>query len=177
MQKSLKLPDKTFDAVLSRLGLMFLPNISHALRIFYDALVPGGKIAAAVWPDPDKVPFITLASRAVLKKLNLPQPPLNMPPFHLCERLALQNALIQAGFQDVRTENMILTMRLYSPDTFTNYHKEVTASIRTLLAGQTAEKQSEIWQAVTEAAKSHTNSRGEVVLDNEVICCVGTRAS
>jgi hypothetical protein len=46
-----------------------------------------------------------------------------------------------------------------------------------LLAGQTAEKQNEIWQAVTEAAKSHTNSKGEVVLDNEVICCVGTRAS
>jgi hypothetical protein len=39
------------------------------------------------------------------------------------------------------------------------------------------EKQNEIWQEVTEAAKPHTNSKGEVVLDNEVICCVGTRAS
>lgn len=175
--ESLKLPDESFDAVLSRLGLMFLPNLSQALRIFYDALVPGGKMAAAVWPNPDKVPFITLASRTVLKMLNVPPPSLNMPPFHLSDPLALQNALIQAGFQNVRTENMIVTMTFDSPDTFTNYHKEVTASIRTLLAGQTAEKQSEVWQAVTETAKSHTNSSGEVVLDNEVICCVGTRAS
>jgi ubiquinone/menaquinone biosynthesis C-methylase UbiE len=175
--ESLKLPDKSFDAVLSRLGLMFLPNLSQALRIFYDALVPGGKIVAAVWPSPDKVPFITLASRTVLKKLNLPPPSLNMPPFHLSDPLALQNALIQVGFQNVRTENMIVTMTFDSPDTFTNYHKEVSASIRTLLAGLTAEKHSEVWQAVTETAKSHTNSRGEMVLDNEVICCVGTRAS
>jgi SAM-dependent methyltransferase len=175
--ESLKLTDKSFDAVLSRLGLMFLPNLPAALGIFYDVLVPGGKIAVAVWPAHDKVPIINLAFLTVLKKLNLPPPTLDTPPFHLSDPLTLQNALIKAKFQDVKTENMIVTMRLDSPDSFTNYHKAVTASIRTLLAGQTAEKQNEIWQAVTEAAKSYTNSKGEVVLDNEVICCVGTRAS
>jgi SAM-dependent methyltransferase len=175
--ESLKLPDKSFDAVLCRLGLMFLPNLALALRIFHDALVSGGKIAAAVWPALDKVPAINLAFLTVLKKLNLPPPSADTPPFHLSDRLALENALIKTGFQDVKTENMIMTLRLDSPDSFTNYHKAVSAPIRALLAGQTAEKQNEIWQAVTEAAKSHTNSKEEVVLDNEVICCVATRAS
>ena len=46
-----------------------------------------------------------------------------------------------------------------------------------LLVGQTAEKRDEIWQAVTEAAKPYANSKGEVILDNEVICCTGTRPS
>jgi ubiquinone/menaquinone biosynthesis C-methylase UbiE len=175
--ESLKLPDKSFDAVLCRLGLMFLPNIPLALRIFHNALVPGGKIAAAVWPALDKVPTINLAFLAVLNKLNFPPPLPDAPPFHLSDSLALQNALIKAGFQDVKTENMIMTMRFDSPESFTNFHKAITAPIHALLAEQTAEKQNEIWQAVTEAAKSHTNSKGEVVLDNEVICCVGTRAS
>jgi ubiquinone/menaquinone biosynthesis C-methylase UbiE len=175
--ESLKLSDKSFDAVLCRLGLMFLPNLPLVLRLFHSALVPGGKIAAAVWPALDKVPTINLAFNTVLKKLNLPPQPLDTPPFHLSDPLALQNALIKTGFQDVKTENMVMTMRLDSPDSFTNFHKAITAPIHALLAGQTAEKQNEIWQAVTEAAKSHTNSKGEVVLDNEVICCVGTRAS
>ena len=46
--ESLKPSDKSFDAVLCRLGLMFLPNLPPALRIFHNALVSGGKIAAAV---------------------------------------------------------------------------------------------------------------------------------
>ena len=175
--ESLKLPDKSFDAVLCRLGLMFLPNLPNALRIFYNALVPSGKIAAAVWPALDKVPAINLAFLTVLKKLNLPPPSLDTPPFHLSDRLALQNALVKAGFQDVKTENMIVTLRLDSPDSFTNYHKAISAPIHALLAEQTAEKQNEIWQAVAEAAKPYTNSKGKVVLDNEVICCVGTRTS
>jgi ubiquinone/menaquinone biosynthesis C-methylase UbiE len=175
--ESLKLPDKSFDAVLCRIGLMFLLNLSLALRLFHNALVPNGKIAAAVMPSLNKVPIVNLAFLAVLKKLNLPQPSHDTPPFHLSDPLALQNALIKAGFQDVKTENMVVTLRVDSPDSFTNYHKAVSAPIHALLAGQTAEKQNETWQAVTEAARSHTNSKGEVVLDNEVICCVGTRAS
>jgi enediyne biosynthesis protein CalE5 len=174
--ESLKLPDKSFDAVLCRFGMMFLPNLLLALRIFHNALVPGGKIAAAVWPALDKVPAINLAFLTVLNKLNLPPPSPNTPPFHLSDPLALQNAFMKAGFQDVKTENMVMTMRLDSPDSFTNFHKAITAPIHALLAGQTAEKQNEIWQAVTEAAKSQTKSKGEIVLDNEVICSVGTRA-
>jgi SAM-dependent methyltransferase len=175
--ESLKLSDKTFDAVLSRLGLMFLPNLSHALRIFYDALMPGGKIAAAVWSALDKVPAINLAFLTVFKKLNLPPPSSDMPPFHLSDPLVLQNALIKAGFQDVRTENMTVSLRLDSLDSFVNYHKAVSAPIHVLLAGQTIEKQNEIWQAVKEAAKPYANSKDEVVLDNEAICCSGFRAS
>ena len=113
----------------------------------------------------------------MLKKLNLPPQPLDTPPFHLSDPLALQNALIKAGFQDVKTENMIVTLRFDSLDSFTNYHKSTSPPIHALLAGQTAEKQNEIWQAVTEAAKPYTNSKGEVILDNEVICCVGARPS
>ena len=175
--ESLKLPDKSFEAVLCRLGLMFLLNLPNALRIFHEALVPGGKIAAAVWPAFDKVPAINLAFLTVSKKLNLPPPTADTPPFHLSDPLALQNALIKAGFQDVRTENMIVTLEFDSPDSFTNYHKAVSVPIHALLAGQTAEKQNEIWKAVTEATKSYTNSKGEVVLDNEAMCYVGTRAS
>jgi ubiquinone/menaquinone biosynthesis C-methylase UbiE len=175
--ESLKVADKSFDAVLCRLGLMFLPNLPDALRIFYEALVPGGKIAAAVWPALDKVPAINLAFLTVSKKLNLPPPTADTPPFHLSDPLALQNALIKAGFQDVRTENMIVTLEFDSPASFTNYHKAVSVPIHALLAGQTAEKQNEIWKAVTEATKSYTNSKGEVVLDNEAMCYVGTRAS
>ena len=177
--ESLKLQDKSFDAVLCRFGLMFLPNLQHALRLFYNALVPSGKIAAAVWSTPDKVPFLNLAFGTVREKLNLPPPPLDLPPFNLSfPSLALQNALMTSGFQDVKTETVVATIRFDSPNSFTNYHKAISAPIHVLLAQQTPEKQNEVWQAVTESAtKTHTNSSGQVVLDNEVICCLGTRRS
>jgi hypothetical protein len=83
----------------------------------------GGKIAAAVSPALDNEPAINLAFLTVFKKLNLPPPSPDTPPFHLSNPLVLENALIKAGFQDVKTENMIM-MRLDSPDSFfTNYHK------------------------------------------------------
>jgi enediyne biosynthesis protein CalE5 len=52
--ESFFLPPSSFDAILSRFVLMFLPNLSEALAIMRQALVPSGRIAAAVWSAPQK---------------------------------------------------------------------------------------------------------------------------
>lgn len=41
-----------FDAALCRWGLMFLPNLDNALDKIHRILLPGGKLAAAVWFEP-----------------------------------------------------------------------------------------------------------------------------
>ena len=70
---------KGFNAVLSRWGLMFLPNLSGALSNIHRILVSGGCLAAAVWATPDKVPFITLAFDIVRQATNAPAPPPETP--------------------------------------------------------------------------------------------------
>jgi len=41
-----------FDAILCRWGLMFLPNLGNALVKIHQMLLPGRKLAVAVWSEP-----------------------------------------------------------------------------------------------------------------------------
>ena len=47
--ESIDLPDMSVDAVISRLGLMFLPELDRALAGSYRVLVPGGTAAEPIW--------------------------------------------------------------------------------------------------------------------------------
>jgi len=47
--ESLSLDADSFDAVLCRWGLMFMPDLDGVLRGMHRALKPGGRFATAVW--------------------------------------------------------------------------------------------------------------------------------
>ena len=47
--EALPFPDQSFDAVVSQFGLMFFPDRVGALREMMRVLVPGGRLAVAVW--------------------------------------------------------------------------------------------------------------------------------
>src|SRR5947208_1514001 len=65
--QQLDLQANTFDAVISRLGLMFVPHLSQALEKILRVLKPGGKLAALVWSAPEHNP-LTSAPLALLEK-------------------------------------------------------------------------------------------------------------
>ena len=65
-----------FDAILSRWGLIFLPNLHTALLGIRQMLVTNGRIAADVWSVPSKVPGLDLALSAVRKQIDAPAPSL-----------------------------------------------------------------------------------------------------
>lgn len=47
--EALPFPNQSFDAVVSQFGLMFVPDPAAALREMMRVLVPGGRLAVAVW--------------------------------------------------------------------------------------------------------------------------------
>jgi ubiquinone/menaquinone biosynthesis C-methylase UbiE len=53
----LDLPPRTFDAAVSRFGLMFLTDVVEGLRRIRAALKPSARLAASVWSSPDRNPF------------------------------------------------------------------------------------------------------------------------
>ncbi|HYZ58396.1 MAG TPA: methyltransferase domain-containing protein [Nitrososphaeraceae archaeon] len=53
--ETIDLPSSTFDAVLCRWGLMFLPDHKAGLSNIYRSLIEGGQFAAAVWASPDQI--------------------------------------------------------------------------------------------------------------------------
>lgn len=54
--ESLPFPDESFDAVVSQFGLMFFTDRRQALREMQRVLVPGGRLAVAVWDSLENIP-------------------------------------------------------------------------------------------------------------------------
>jgi ubiquinone/menaquinone biosynthesis C-methylase UbiE len=175
--ESFSLPDSNFDAIISRWGLMFLPNLVDALRAMRQALASGGRIAAAVWSAPQKVPALSLAISTVMKEVGAPPPPPGTPgPFSLADVNILESKFRQAGFQDIRIDAQNVTFRFSSPEEFTSFHQAINAPIKMMMSGQSADRQQEIWNAVTDAARKYADvSTGTVDLQNEVIYVAAKR--
>ena len=168
----LDLLEEKFDAVLCRLGLMLLPQLALALEGVRQHLVPGGRFAAAVWSAPQKVPALSLPGAVFRQFIEMPAPPVGMPgPFSLSDRNALEQAFAQAGFSEVHSELMELTLELASVSDFTGFIRAVSPSVNALFAGQSAEQQERIWQAVQDTAQERYGSAdGSVRLPAEAIC-------
>jgi SAM-dependent methyltransferase len=167
-------PTAKFDAVLSRWGLMFFPNLSAALVKIRDLLVTNGRLSVAVWSAPSKVPLLDLAFATVRKQINAPGPPPGTPgPFALGDIETLKQSFSQAGFKDVKIDTFQITFEFDSPESFTRFHQQVTAPIQALLANYSDEVKKAAWDSITEAVWQYADSHGRVNLDNEVICISG----
>ena len=165
-----------FDAILSRWGLMFFPNLSAALVSFRELLVTNGRLSAAVWSSPSKVPWLDLAFSTVSKQINAPAPSPGTPgPFALADIDVLKQYFSQAGFKDIKTSTFQITLELDSPESYTKLHQQTATRIHAMLANQTEEVKKEAWNSVTEAVWQYADSHGRVNLDNEVICIVGKK--
>ena len=128
--EKIDLPDQTakFDAVLSRFGLMFFPNLPSALVKIRHLLITNGRLSAAVWSTPSKVPLIDLASGTVRKQINAPPPPPGTPgPFALADAETLKQLFSQAGFKDIKVDTFQITFEFDSPESYTK-HIQQTAT-------------------------------------------------
>ncbi len=174
--EKIDLTDSTakFDAILSRWGLMFFPNLSAALVKIRDILVTNGKLSAAVWSASSKVPWLDLAFTTVRKTIDAPAPPPATPgPFALADIESLKESFSQAGFKDIKINTFQITFEFDSPESYTKLHQATATRIHAMLANQTEEVKSRVWNSITEAVWQYADSHGRVNLDNEVICIVG----
>lgn len=169
--ETISLPDSAFDAVLCRWGLMFLPDLREGLSNIYSSLVNGGYLAAAVWASPDKVPFLSVSMKTVVKETGKPMPPSGTPgPFKLADQSIITDALSKCGFKDIVVERINVIFTFSSPEEYTQFNQAIAAPINAMLADQSQERKEEIWKAVTESASNYVDATGNVKLDNESIC-------
>jgi ubiquinone/menaquinone biosynthesis C-methylase UbiE len=168
----LELADSSFDVVLCRWGLMFIPNLNNTLSRIYQVLVPGGRLACAVWAEASKVPFISFPLNIVMHELNVPPPPPGTPgPFALADIDILQNALSNAGFTDIKHEELIVTFEFATVEDYINYTKAVASTIKTMLSKESVKRQEEVWNIVTEQVRNnYASAPVPVRIDNECIC-------
>lgn len=174
--EALRLARGGFDAVLCRWGLMFFPEPSRAMQLIAGLLKEGGRFAAAVWDSPEKVPMISLPMGVVRKELRLPPPPPDRPtPFSLADRARLEKMLRDAGFRDVATEGITVTLELPSPEVYCDYIKDVAGPVTTLLKEQTEERKACVWRAVMDACRRFETPGGGIRMENSAILVSGRK--
>lgn len=168
------LPLSTFQAILCRWGLMFLPHLTTALSQLRQLLVPGGWFAAAVWGPPEQVPDISLPMSVIRRALQTPPPPAGTPgPFSLADARVVERVFTQGGFTAVQTERLTVTLEYASAEEFIRERQATAANIRAMLADVPAPEQATIWRAVADAVRPYADEEGVIRLSNEALCVVG----
>lgn len=173
--EALELPENSFNAILCRWGLMFLPDLAGALERMRHLLVPGGWLAAAVFKDAPKVPMIGLVL-GVCRRFELPRPPAgSLGPLSLADTEALKRTVEGAGFSEFSSESLTVTFEFTSGDEYARFQQRVQNPTTKLINDQPAEVRAKIWQAVADATQPYTGADGMVRLPNECVCVAARR--
>ncbi|MDQ4038005.1 MAG: methyltransferase domain-containing protein [Actinomycetota bacterium] len=144
-----------FDAVISRLGLIYFPDQPGALAGQYRALRPGGRISAIVYSTADRNEFFSVPVSIIRRRAQLPPPAPGQPgPFSLGGPGVLEEAFRQAGFRDVGSQAVPAPLRLPRAADCVRFERESFGALHQMLAGLTPEEQEEAWQEIsTELAR------------------------
>jgi SAM-dependent methyltransferase len=173
--EELAFEEASIDAVLSRQGLQFLPDVAGALARLHSFLKPRGRLAAAVWGPPQSVQFAAPVP-LIRAELQLPPPPAGVPgPFALGDAGRLAALVEAAGFTDVETGTVTAIYQPGSPELTTRWLRDVAPPIASLVDGWPPEVQQRVWAKVTQAWTPYTTADGRVRLENQAVWVVGTR--
>src|SRR2546427_2164226 len=94
----LSFPADSFDAVVSRFGVMFFPSPVDAVREMLRVLKPGRKLALAVWHFAERNPFHYALWRVIEQYVDWPPPAPDAPEaFRFASPGKLRDVLAEAG--------------------------------------------------------------------------------
>ncbi|WP_187369221.1 class I SAM-dependent methyltransferase [Baekduia soli] len=172
---SLDFPSASFDAAVSRWGIIFEPDPEAAARRVRGFLKPGARIAISSWGEPEEVPFLAIPMRTAMQRFGVAPPPPGTPgPLSRPTPAALGGLLEAAGFSDVAVERDAVTFVFDAPERFTAYVRAISAPIRAMVEQHAGEAQEEAWDAITQAAAEAAGGPGPVTLTNVVLLASGT---
>ena len=100
---SLPFENNSFDAAVSRLGVMFFPDPVAALREILRVIKPEGALSFAVWHERDANPFAYAVTDAVSRHIKIqPEDPDSPGAFRFAAPGKLVRVLAEAGATNVR---------------------------------------------------------------------------
>lgn len=148
----LDVPEGAFDAVISRVGLIYFPDRQKALAGMRRALKPGGRVAAIVYSTPENNRFFSAPVSIIRRRAGLPAPSPGQPgPFSLGAPGALEQAFRDAGFRDVQATTVPAPLELASAAECVRFEKESFGALHQMLAGLDTAAREEAWGEIHEA--------------------------
>ena len=158
------LPAGSFDAAISRVGLIYFPDQQRALAGIRHALRPGGRFSAVVYSTPEKNPFFALPVGIIRRRAQLPPPLPGQPgPFSLGGEGILQRTLEQAGFRDVRVQKVDSPLRLPTAADCVRFERESFGALLQMMSGMDDDECAATWDEIeTTLARFETREDGFV---------------
>jgi SAM-dependent methyltransferase len=150
----------TFDAVISRLGIMYFPDKPRALAEQRRALRTGGRFGAIVFAEGEANGFFSVPIGIIRRQAQLPPPAPGLPgPF---SATGIGSLLDDAGFHDVRVERVAAPLRLPSAAECARLERESFGALRQMLAGLDPAEQADTWVEIEEALRRFEGREGFV---------------
>jgi enediyne biosynthesis protein CalE5 len=146
----------SFDAVISRFCLMFLPDVPKASTEIARVLKPNRWFAVMVWTSPERNPRIGLSMAAMKQVFDLPPPDPTAPGiFRLAKSGELAGMLQEAGLVDITEQEFLAEWSYESPEHYYSTMMEIAAPVQNLMAGCSDSQRQEVKRLILEAASAY----------------------
>jgi ubiquinone/menaquinone biosynthesis C-methylase UbiE len=159
---SLPFPADTFDAVISRFGVMFFPSPVDAVREMLRVLKPERKLALAVWHLSERNPFHYTLSGVMERHVASPPPTPGAPDaFRFAEPGKLRDVVAEAGAS--HPSERLLQFTVHAPisaEDFWNLRCEMSEKLREKAAKLSSEQLTEVKRQALEALRAYSTNRG-----------------
>ena len=153
--ENLDVPAGSFDAVISRVGLIYFPDQQKALADMKRALKPGGRIAAIVYSTAENNKFFSIPVSVIRRRAKLPPPLPGQPgPFSLGGPGVLEETFTKAGLRDIEVRAVPAPVRLKSAAECVRFEKESFGALHQMLAGLDEKGREAAWQEIEQELRA-----------------------
>ncbi len=159
--ENLTLGDETFDAVISRVGLIYFPDQQKALKEMLRVLKPGGKVAAIVYSTPERNRFFSLPVSIIRNRAKLPPPLPGQPgPFSLGGDGVIENAFSTAGFKNVTADRVDSPLLLSSAKECVRFERESFGALHQMLGSLSDPERDAGWAEIEQELQAFESENG-----------------
>jgi SAM-dependent methyltransferase len=152
-----------FDAAISRLGLIYLPDQVKALRGIRSSLRDGARFAAIVYSTADRNAFFAEPVALIRRRAGLPAPLPGQPgPFSLGDPAVARHAFQDAGFGNVKVETLTAPLRLATAADCVRFERESFGALHQMLAGLDETERERVWDDIGSALQAYETDDGFV---------------
>lgn len=175
--QALGLDGESFDAAVSRLGLMFCDRPVRALQGAHAALIPGGSFSALLFSGPANNPCLAIMMRTALEHAGLePRSPFSAGTLMSLGKPGLMAQLLgEAGFVDVIVQPVATPFHLPSGRHYIDFVRSAGSPIMEILAPLTERAQRKAWDDMEAQLSAFTTICGWVG-PHELLLCTATTA-
>jgi SAM-dependent methyltransferase len=166
----------TFDAVISRVGLIYFPEQEKALAGMIAALRPGGRVGAIVYAPAAQNAFFSVPVGIIRRRAELPPPLPGQPgPFSLGADGALAGLFERVGLVDVEVRSVEAPLRVATAVECLAFERESFGALHQMLSALSESEQEAAWAEIGEALAAFEGPEG-FVGPCEMLVGVGTKA-